>query len=137
MYSVPKYWLADNYSNNHNDVYVYRFDFYGGVFNILNLKACHIIDVPIQFNMGLFFYVGKIHIAKQLGKKIRSCMGTFARTGNPNDTGEFWKSYSTEHPYVLVIDEQIRLENDPDKKVRHIYRNDTSFFHRLDNTKSL
>lgn len=68
MYTVPKYWLADNDSID-NSVYVYRFDFYSGIFRILNLKACHIIDVPIQFNMGLFLYVGKIHKAKQIGKK--------------------------------------------------------------------
>lgn len=135
MYTVPKYWLADNYSIE-NPVYVYRFDFYSGIFKLLNLKACHIIDVPIQFDIGMYLYFGNILKAKRLGHYMRQYIGNFAKTGNPNGKTLFWKQYSVRNPNVLIVDSKLTLESDPDKKTKLIYKDVHRFFHN-DNNHSL
>lgn len=91
MYTVPKYWLADSYSIE-NSVYVYRFDFYSGIFKLLNLKACHIIDVPIQFDIGMYLYSGNILKVKRLGYYMHQYIGNFDKTGNPNGKTLFLKT---------------------------------------------
>ncbi|EGO2704979.1 MULTISPECIES: carboxylesterase/lipase family protein [Enterococcus] len=128
MYTIPKYWLADTYSKN-NDVYVYRFDFSSGFFKFLNLRASHIVDVPIQFGIGSYLYIGNIHTAKRIGKKIRTSLGLFAKTGNPNDGDSLWKKYSEAQPNVVLINKDIHLENDPDRSTKQLYKNFNSFFH--------
>lgn len=129
MYTIPKYWLADNYCQS-NDVYVYQFDFYGGLFGLTSLKACHASDVPILFGVGTYFYFGKIRKAKKVGKEIRNYWGSFAKTGNPNtDQLKKWSKYDLNSRPILLVDEPLKEENDPDVIKRKIYAKYDRFFH--------
>lgn len=129
MYTVPKYWLADQYAKQ-NDVYVYRFDFSAGLFTFLQLGACHIIDVPIQFGMATYLYFPHIFTAKRIGKKIRETMGQFVKTGKPNNEHIIWPKYDTTQSNVLLIDREAQVVNDPDKQIRAIYTKYDRFYHR-------
>lgn len=129
MYTVPKYWMVDQYDQNIK-VYVYRFDFYSGIFRYLRLRACHASDIPLLFNVGSVFYLERVLVAKKIGKNIRRYWGNFARTGDPNGQGlVFWKPYSKEEENVLVLKRKNVAEDGLDKKIRLKFRDYTSFFH--------
>ena len=58
--------------------------------------------------------------AQKLAKKMASAWATFARTGNPSQSGLTWKPFESDHCPTMVFDNKCRMVDDPEGEVRKI-----------------
>lgn len=106
--------------------YLYRFDWetpYEGGY----LKTPHTAEIPFVFNnMSLpivQFSFGDDLKTLELGRKISSTWGTFARTGNPSGPLGEWPAYSAQNRTQMLINNDSKAVNDPVKEGREFFRN--------------
>ncbi len=117
MYTVPKYRYATLLTAN-DLTYLYRFDFYSGMFRTAGIKASHMIEMFPLFNKGLKYFGVKRKKAFRIGAAMREQFGAFIH-GEPMPCGEnYWKPYDQLDQNVLVIkDDTCNQEINPDKMV--------------------
>lgn len=58
--------------------------------------------------------------AQKLAKKMATAWASFARTGNPGQSGLAWKSFDPDQCPTMVFDNQCRMVDDPEGEVRKI-----------------
>ena len=58
--------------------------------------------------------------AQKLAKKMATAWATFARTGNPSQSGLTWKPFDPDHCPTMVFDNKCRMVDDPEGEVRKI-----------------
>ncbi len=102
--------------------YVYRFDWEtpegGG-----HMRSPHAVEVPFVFrNISVAgALVSKRPDAYALSEKISAAWVAFARTGNPNTKGlPHWPAYSAATRDTMLFNNELRVEQDPDKGPRQI-----------------
>jgi para-nitrobenzyl esterase len=100
--------------------YLYRFDWEtpegGG-----HMRSPHTIEIPFVFNnieiAGAL--ISKLPEAYALAEKVSASWVAFARTGNPNIRQlPNWPAYSAATRDTLLLNNEIRVEQDPDGSAR-------------------
>ena len=108
--------------------WLYRFELdstaFGGV-----LKACHAGEIAFTFDWfsddgelpGWTFH-DRTDVTCSLGERWSGTVAAFARTGDPNGAGlPEWPRYTAEDRSVLVIDDPVRIDLDPDEADRKLW----------------
>lgn len=127
MYALPKLRFAEHLSRDGGQVYVYRFDYYTSALESLGLYACHMAELFPLFEMALptfrQFFAGSEEGVREIGKRMHRRWGAFAHTGSPNADGLTpWQPYTEDGRATLIIDQEERLENDPERVIRERYQ---------------
>jgi para-nitrobenzyl esterase len=100
--------------------YLYRFDWEtpegGG-----HMRSPHTVEIPFVFNnidiAGPL--ISKMPEAYALAEKVSASWAAFARTGNPNVPAlPAWPAYSAATRDTLLFNDEIRVEQDPDRGAR-------------------
>ena len=100
--------------------YLYRFDWEtpegGG-----HMRSPHTVEIPFVFNnidiAGPL--ISKMPEAYALAEKVSASWAAFARTGNPNVPQlPAWPAYSAATRDTLLFNNEIRVEQDPDRGPR-------------------
>jgi len=101
-------------------VYVYRFDWEtpegGG-----HMRSPHTIEIQFVFNNIKIAgpLISKMPEAYALADKVSASWVAFARTGNPNTPKlPKWPGYSVQSRETMLFNNEIRVEQDPDKGPR-------------------
>jgi para-nitrobenzyl esterase len=101
-------------------VYLYRFDWEtpegGG-----HMRSPHTVEIPFVFNnIGIAGpLISTMREAYELAEKVSASWVAFARTGNPNVPNlPHWPSYSAATRDTLLIDNESRVERDPERACR-------------------
>ena len=63
---------------------------------------------------------GNTSEAQKLAKKMAGAWATFARTGNPSQSGLTWKPFDPDHCPTMVFDNKCSMVNDPEGEVRKL-----------------
>ena len=102
--------------------YLYRFDWEtpegGG-----HMRSPHTIEIPFVFrNIAIAGpLISKMPTAYALADKTSAAWVAFARTGNPNTPGvPRWPAYSNATRDTMLINDQLRVQQDPDREPRQI-----------------
>ena len=114
--------LADRKSIQPAPVYAYRFDWETKVMNG-QFRATHGMDTSFIFNnTGIDPLVGGDPTAKAVAERVSRSWGAFARTGNPTVDGGLgaWPRYTAGERQMMVINNQSRVERDPDGKLKEM-----------------
>lgn len=100
--------------------YFYRFDWEtpegGG-----HMRSPHTVEIPFVFNNIEIAgpLISKMPEAYALAEKISASWAAFARTGNPNVSQlPAWPAYSAATRDTLLFNNEIRVEQDPDRGPR-------------------
>jgi para-nitrobenzyl esterase len=100
--------------------YFYRFDWEtpegGG-----HMRSPHTVEIPFVFNNIEIAgpLISKTPEAYALAEKVSASWAAFARTGNPNVPQlPAWPEYSAETRSTLLFNNEIRVEQDPDRGPR-------------------
>ena len=100
--------------------YLYRFDWEtpegGG-----HMRSPHTVEIPFVFNNIEIAgpLISKMPEAYALAEKISASWAAFARTGNPNVAHlPAWPAYSAVTRDTLLFNDEIRVEQDPDRGAR-------------------
>lgn len=101
-------------------VYLYRFDWEtpegGG-----HMRSPHTVEIPFVFdNIAIAGpLISKLPEAYALAEKVSASWVAFARTGNPNiATLPTWPAYSATTRDTLLFNNEIRVEQDPERGAR-------------------
>ena len=101
----------------HSPTYMYRYDFSALALKLSGIGATHATELLAVFGIyrhpiGLGLAVaGSWNSTKRITGTMQSLWTWFARTGAPSES---WPQYSADDRNVLVIDDPVRVENDPD-----------------------
>jgi len=104
-------------------VYMYLFTweskYMKGVF-----KACHALEIPFVFNNpDIAPFTGEGEDRYELAAAMSRAWINFARTGDPNGDGlPHWPAYDTENRSTMLFNVPCRVENDPRKEERMIWK---------------
>jgi para-nitrobenzyl esterase len=100
--------------------YFYRFDWEtpegGG-----HMRSPHTVEIPFVFNNIEIAgpLISKMPEAHALAAKVSASWAAFARTGNPNVPQlPAWPAYSAATRATLLFNDEIRVEQDPDRAAR-------------------
>ena len=108
--------------------WLYRFDLpstaFGGA-----LKACHAGEIAFTFDwfagdgdMPGWTFHDRTDATRSLAQRWSATVAAFCRTGDPNGAGlPEWPRYSSDDRSVLVLDEPVRIEVDPDETDRKLW----------------
>ncbi|MBU4317454.1 MAG: carboxylesterase family protein [Proteobacteria bacterium] len=104
-------------------VYMYLFtwesNYMGGIF-----KSCHAMEIPFVFNNpDIAPFTGKGNARHELAASMSQSWINFARSGDPNVQGlPHWPSYDKENRTTMIFDTPCRVENDPRKEERQVWK---------------
>ncbi len=107
----------------HGPTFMYYFtwesDFRGGL-----LKAAHGMEIPFAFaNVDDVPMVGERPDRYELEEVMSKAWVAFARNGDPNDDGlPEWPAFDSERRATMVFDVPSRVENDPRREERLVWR---------------
>ncbi len=123
MYRYPMTMLADRAAES-TEVYAYRYDYQPPAVKLLGLGAFHATEIPVLFDSGLKLGPVTLKItngqeAKQVGARLRSYWGSFAKTGCPDPA---WTPYTAEERATCILDTTDRIEPDPYGARMHLYQ---------------
>jgi para-nitrobenzyl esterase len=87
--------------------------------------AFHAMDLPFVFDTfehGWVDYLGLDEGGRDVGRAIRSAWASFAATGDPSNavTGD-WPAYDTSRRATLVLDDPVRVSDDPLAEIRELW----------------
>lgn len=109
--------------------WLYRFDLPANLPERKMLGAAHASELAFTFNVfekpetyTLVFHDREDPIVRNVAKAWSDTVIRFVRSGNPNG-GEIpnWPIYEPADRNCLIIDEEIRVESDPDKHFRELW----------------
>jgi len=107
-------------AENGAPVFVYRFDWEtpegGG-----HMRSPHTIEIPFVFNNVKIAgpLISKMPEAYALAEKVSTSWVSFARTGDPNTPKlPKWPAYTAARRDTMLFNNEIRVEQDPDKGAR-------------------
>ncbi|MEX1022437.1 MAG: carboxylesterase/lipase family protein [Dehalococcoidia bacterium] len=107
--------------------YLYFFtwesDYLGGLF-----KAAHAMEIPFVFdNTHAVPMTGEREDKAELAALMSQTWATFARHGDPNHEGlPHWPAFNIEARPTMVFDVPARMEHDPRREEREVWRGDLS-----------
>jgi para-nitrobenzyl esterase len=107
----------------HGPTYMYFFtwesDYLGGLF-----KAAHAMEIPFVFdNVDDVPMTGERPDRHELAATMSATWAAFARSGNPNHEGlPHWPAFDPVRRPTMVFDTPCRLENDPRREERLVWR---------------
>ena len=108
--------------------WLYRFELdstaFGGA-----LKACHAGEIAFTFDwfagdgdMPGWTFHDRTDVTRSLASRWSATVAAFARTGDPNGAGlPEWPRYSADDRRVLVLDDPVRIDVDPDETERKLW----------------
>jgi para-nitrobenzyl esterase len=85
------------------------------------MRSPHTVEIPFVFNNIEIAgpLISKMSEAYALAEKISASWAAFARTGNPNVSQlPAWPAYSAATRDTLLLNDEIRVEQDPDRGPR-------------------
>jgi len=85
------------------------------------MRAFHCVDICFWFyNSDLMYtHTGGGARPRALSEKMSGALLNFMRTGNPNRSGlPEWPAYSQEKGETMILKDESRVENDPDREAR-------------------
>ena len=131
MYRYPLTTLADNFSES-TQVYAYRYDYEPSLVKLLGLGAFHATEIPLLFDSHLNIGSSKLAVFnnsedKEVGKRMRTYWGNFAKYGCPDES---WKVYSKTQRETLIIESNDYMANDPYKERMMLYKDYVSPWNR-------
>jgi len=110
--------------------WLYRFDLPANLPEARNLGATHASEMAFTFNTFakpdthacLTFHDRNDSVVRRVAKAWSDTIIRFAKTGNPNG-GELpdWPVYETGERNCLIIDDDLRVESDPDELHRSLW----------------
>jgi len=103
-------------------VYCYRWDWASPALDGL-YGAAHASDVAASLgNYREALVGGGVRAATELGRALTSAWAAFARYGDPNNPHTpHWPAYALPSRSTLILDERLRIENDPDADLRVLW----------------
>ena len=116
VFWVPTTIFAQHHSE-HSDTYVYRFDYAVRALKATGIGATHATELFAIF--GIYRHpigaglaaLGSWRSTRRITSTMQSLWSWFARTGVP---AGHWPKYDAEHRHVLILDDPVRVEKDPD-----------------------
>ncbi|MBU4315655.1 MAG: carboxylesterase family protein [Proteobacteria bacterium] len=104
-------------------VYMYLFTWESNYMRGL-FKASHAMEIPFVFNNpDIAPFTGDSLDRYELAASMSQSWVNFARTGNPNVPGlPHWPTYDPETRATLLFDVPCRVENDPRKEERMVWK---------------
>ena len=103
-------------------VWMYRWDWapdcYDGKFG-----ATHAVDVSASFrNVRDVLLNGGRADGQKVANELSSAWVAFAKTGDPNNSAvPTWPAYDTTKRATLIVDNETRVENDPNSEMRQLW----------------
>jgi len=111
---------ANRKSGQKAPVYLAWFGWEPPLFN-QRMRAFHCVDICFWFyNSDLMYtHTGGGARPRALSEKMSGALLNFMRTGNPNRSGlPEWPAYSQEKGETMILKDESRVENDPDREAR-------------------
>ena len=111
---------ANAKSNQKAPVYVAWFGWEPPMYNG-RMRAFHCIDICFWFyNTDLMLtHTGGGKRPRMLSEKMSDALLRFMKTGNPNGSGlPKWPAYHPEKGEVMVLNDESKVKNDPDREAR-------------------
>ncbi|MCG2588031.1 carboxylesterase/lipase family protein [Rhodohalobacter sulfatireducens] len=103
-------------------VYVAWFGWEPPMFNG-RMRAFHCLDICFWFDNTdrMLTHTGGGARPRRLSQKMSAALNQFMRTGDPNvsDLPE-WTTYSTENGETMILNDECRIVNDPDREARQM-----------------
>jgi len=90
------------------------------------MRAFHCIDICFWFNNTDLYLsqTGGGVVPRMLSEKMSDALGAFMRTGNPNAEKANglpeWPQYNKNDGAVMVLDDECKVMNDPDRELRKL-----------------
>ncbi|MGI9234079.1 MAG: carboxylesterase/lipase family protein [Woeseiaceae bacterium] len=121
---------ASAVSNAGPGAWLYRFDLPANLPGAELLGATHASEIPFTFNTlensdthaCLTFHDGNDPVVRRIAKTWSDTIIRFAKTGDPNGAElPEWPIYDETSRECLIIDEDIRVEADPDRLHRSLW----------------
>ncbi len=104
--------------------YCYRFDWTSFLIRLINLDACHGMELPFVFNSfhspqgKLVLKASSNRKVRHLSEKIQSAWLSFARTGKPDGDDNSWPQYNQQTRNTMLLNNTFNLTSDPAGKLR-------------------
>ncbi|MCM3782576.1 carboxylesterase/lipase family protein [Neobacillus mesonae] len=108
--------------SEHAPVWMYRFDWTLPSHPVLN-KAIHAAEIPFVFNNLELFSQGGVSVdsdTQQLADRIQGAWISFAYGSSPDIEGTEWLPYNKENRNTLLLNHELTLIGDPDRKKREL-----------------
>jgi para-nitrobenzyl esterase len=124
-FRIPVMRLGEAHAAAGRPTWMYRFDWPTAAFDG-NLGATHALELPFVWNtldqpFGLLL-VGGDPQARVLSEKMHATWAAFARSGDPDGGGlPTWPAYRAPTRATMVLDRDVRVEEDPDRAVRQAW----------------
>ncbi|MDE7346126.1 MAG: carboxylesterase family protein [Muribaculaceae bacterium] len=106
--------------NESSPVYMAWFGFESPLFNGRH-RAFHCLDISFWFlnTDRMVTHTGGGGRPRKLSYKMADSLLAFMKTGNPNcDSLPEWKEYNPEEGSVMILNDECRATNDPDREAR-------------------
>ncbi len=87
------------------------------------MRAFHCLDICFWFRNTdrMVTHTGGGKIPRLLSDKMSDALLNFIRTGNPNGGNlPHWPQYTSEKGEVIILNNEIKVENDPDREARSV-----------------
>lgn len=131
MFLLGSLEVADILSQNHQDVWMYRFDYMPPLFRSIGLKAAHGVDVTMAFESNeyslnpIYWFLARPSSKKILYDIIHHSWVSFAKTGNPNGNHLSipWEKYDSEKRKTLLVDRNSSMVENPEKDTIELWKN--------------
>lgn len=108
-------------AQNAAPVFMYRVDFEPRVMNRV-LRSTHGSEMPLVFgNFTPPEFIGTGPEVPALSAKVMQAWINFARSANPSQPGLAWPRYETSRRQTMIIDDPIRVVEDPNKATREFW----------------
>lgn len=105
-------------------VYMYKIDWETPVLGG-KLRSPHAVELPFVFDT-VYSAEGLVGVGEsqdKMAKAMSQSFAAFAHNGNPNTLGlPHWPGYSMDTRAVLIYDDELRVENDPDGEIRKFWQ---------------
>ncbi|MDB5282133.1 MAG: hypothetical protein JWO06_1208 [Bacteroidota bacterium] len=128
IFTVPSMQFAELQCSN-GSTYMYRFDWSSFPLRLLGLRSCHGLELPFVFgtlDQGKIKKLGIMANRKTMhgiSKQMQQAWINFARTGNPNSSGQStWAKYDAAQRNTMIFDTHIHLASDPKADKRNAWK---------------
>jgi para-nitrobenzyl esterase len=120
-FRIPAIRVAEAQAQNDTPVWMYRFDWPTPILKG-RLGACHAIEIPFVFDNltapGAPEFTGGA-APQELATRVHKAWVNFMQTGDPNTSDlPAWPRYDTEKRSTMLLDEESRVEDDPQGDLR-------------------
>ncbi len=123
-FRIPAIRLAEAQVGSGAPTWMYRFDWktpaFGG-----RMGACHALEIPFVFDNldapGVEIFTGG-EAPQQLATTMHAAWVSFAKSGNPGIAAlPDWPQYDQSRRPTMLLNEECRVEDDPDGKLRSVW----------------